>query len=166
MNVCQFTGRLTAAPRRKDTETTARCFFTIMVNKEGKRPDGTRYPAQAVDCVAWGKLCEHICKYKDKGHLVLVTTEFSTYEVSPIDMNNQPVANARKYQRPIFTVRNIEFMPVNNNGNNNGVQSYNNDSANNVAENIGEIPSYEPSDFPVDPASNNGALPFDFDSEK
>ena len=124
MNDCKFTGRFAAAPRRKDTDKTSRCFFTLMVNKEGKRPDGTRYPAQPVDFVAWGKLAEHICQYKDKGHLVLVTSEYSTYEIDAIDFNNQPINGARKVNKPIFTVTKIEFMPVNNTHGNNTNNNY------------------------------------------
>lgn len=156
MNKCTFTGRFTAAPRRQDTDKTARCFFTLMVNSQGKKPDGTKYPAQAVDFVAWGKTADLICQYKDKGHLVLVESEYSTYERDAIDMNNQPIPNARKVQRPIFTVRTIEFMPVNNGGNAGQVQG------NNSNINPADIPSYNAADFPMEPAPSNGDLPFDF----
>lgn len=172
MNKCTFTGRFTAAPRRQDTDKTSRCFFTLMVNKDGKKPDGTKYPAQAVDFVAWGKTAELICQYKDKGHLVLIDSEFSTYERDAIDMNNQPIANARKIQRPIFTVRTVEFMPVNNNGNSNGQAGYQNNNqgnnsqatnnqGNNSNVNASDIPTYNGADFPADPIGNSGEIPFD-----
>lgn len=167
MNDCKFTGRFTAAPRRKDTDKTSRCFFTLMVNKDGKRPDGTKYPAQAVDFVAWGKTAELICQYKDKGHLVLVTAEYSTYETDAIDMNNQPISNARKVNKPIFNIRTIEFMPVNNNGQNNNYNNgqnsnYNNGQAHNNSNiNPADFPSYNPEEFPTEPNPNDGGLPFD-----
>lgn len=160
MNDCKFTGRFTAAPRRVDTEKTSRCFFTLMVNKIGKRADGTKHPAQAVDFVAWGATADLICQYKDKGHLVLVTAEYSTYETNPIDMNNQPLANARKVNKPIFTVREVEFMPVNGTGQASNYNN-NNQSANNSNINPADIPTYNAEEFPVEPINNAGALPFD-----
>lgn len=158
MNKCTFTGRFTAAPRMQNTEKTHRCFFTLMVNSQGKKADGTKYPAQAVDFVAWGKTADLICQYKDKGHLVLVEAEYSTYERDAIDFNNQPIANARKVQKPIFTVRTIEFMPVNNS--NTSAQDNNTSNINPA-----DIPTYNNADYPVESAPVDGGLPFDFGGE-
>ena len=156
MNDCKFTGRFTAKPRRMDSNNISRCYFTLMVNKEGKRQDGTKYPAQPVDFVAWGKTADLICQYKDKGHLVLVTSEFSTYERDAVDMNNQVIPNARKIQRPIFTVRTIEFMPVSG-GANSGNQQYNN--SNEVNDNLNNEAMMDEFNFtnnnPVDVSQNN-----------
>lgn len=138
MNNCTFTGRFAAAPRRQDTQTNSRCFFTLMVAKEGKKADGTKYPAQAVDFVAWGKIADLICQYKEKGHLVLINAEFATYEKTVLDMNNQPILNARKIPRAIFTVKNIEFMPTTNNGATN--TSNTNNNASQFNDNKGELP--------------------------
>ena len=113
MNNCTFSGRFVAAPRRHDSDTTPRCYFTVMVNSNKRKTDGSKYPAQAVDFVAWGKIAETICQYKDKGHGVVVISEFSTYERDAVDFNNKPIQNARKVNKPIFTVKEIEFMPVN-----------------------------------------------------
>ena len=120
MNNCQFTGRFTAAPRRKDSDKSSRCFFTLMVNKEGKKADGTRYPAQPVDFIAWGRTADLICQYKSRGDMVVVTSEFYTYETDAVDMQNQPIPDARKINRAMFTVKHIEFMPSGNKSNNNG----------------------------------------------
>lgn len=155
MNDCKFTGRFTAAPRRKDTPTTSRCFFTLMVNKKGKKPDGTKFPAQAVDFVAWGKIADLICQYKDKGHLVLVSAEYSTYEVSAVDFNNQPLENARKHNKPIFTVNDIEFMPVSNG------QSPTNNEFNNQSD----VGNFGPTDFEDELTFSDGDLTFTDDTE-
>lgn len=165
MNKCIFTGRFTSAPRRQDTENHARCFFTIMVNSIAKRADGTKYPAQAVDFVAWGKTAELICQTKDKGHLVLIESDYSTYERDAIDFNNQPIPNARKYQRPIFTVRTIEFLSNpgdKSNTSNSQAPAQNNNNANSGI-NPNDIPSYNADDFNTSAPVADNSLPFDTD---
>lgn len=159
MNKCIFTGRFTAAPKMQNTEKSHRCFFTLMVNNHNKKADGTKYPAQAVDFVAWGKNADLICQFKDKGHLVLVEAEYSTYERDAIDFNNQPIANARKVQKPIFTVNRVEFMPVNTSNANNQNQETNS----NV--NPADIPTYNSADYQTTSAPADGGLPFNFDGE-
>lgn len=158
MNDCKFTGRFAKAPRRHDTDTTSRCYFTLMVNKEGKNAAGEKFPAQPVDFVAWGATADLICKYKDKGHLVLVTSEFSTYDAQPVDMDNKPIENARKYNRPIFKVNKIEFMPVNN-----GSSNYNNQQANNFnPEMEADFNALNSSNMSLEPSEGNiGDMPFE-----
>lgn len=160
MNDCKFTGRFVAAPRRKDTEKTSRCFFTLMVNKKGKKPDGTKYPAQAVDFVAWGKIADLICQYKDKGHLVLVSAEYATYEVNAVDFNNKVIEGARKYNKPMFTVLDIEFMPVNNGQGNVNTNNTHNQN-NNLNVNPADIPGFDSSDFPDDFSFTDSGISFD-----
>ena len=66
---------------------------------------------------------------------------------------------ARKVNKPIFNIRTIEFMPVNNNGQN---SNNNNGQANNNSNiNPADIPSYNAEEFPNEPLSNDGGLPFD-----
>lgn len=165
MNDCKFTGRFVAAPRRKDTDKTSRCFFTLMVNKKGKRPDGTKYPAQAVDFVAWGKIADLICQYKEKGHLVLVSAEYGTYEVNAVDFNNNVIEGARKHNKPMFTVLDIEFMPVNNGqaNVNTNTNTYNQNNASNI--NPSDIPSYDSNEFPDDFSFTDSGISFDNGSD-
>ena len=168
MNKCIFTGRFTSAPRRQDTENNKRCFFTIMVNSIAKKADGTKYPAQAVDFVAWGKTAELICQTKDKGHLVLIESDYSTYERDAVDFNNQPIPNARKYQRPIFTVRTIEFLSnpgdKSNTGNTASQAQNNNNTTANSGINPSDIPSYNAEEFGTSTPVDDNSLPFDIDS--
>lgn len=163
MNKCIFTGRFASAPRRQDTGNTQRCFFTIMVNSIAKRPDGTKYPAQAVDFVAWGKTAELICQTKDKGHFVLIESDYSTYEREPIGLDNQPISNARKYQRPIFTVRTIEFLSNPGGATNSNNNQTQNNTASNNGNNYNDMPSYNNEEFNTNSPVEDNALPFDND---
>lgn len=164
MNKCIFTGRFTAAPRRQDTGNHSRCFFTIMVNSIAKKADGTKYPAQAVDCVAWGKTADLICQTKDKGHLVLIEAEYSTYEREAIDFDNKPIPNARKYQRPIFTVRTIEFIsnPGGKTNSTGQTPQQNEDNSNNGFV-PNDMPTYNNDDFNMGSPVTDNSLPFDVD---
>lgn len=68
MNICAFTGRLTADPELKTTNTgTSVCSFTLAVKKPHVK-DGTDF----IDFVSWRKSAEYLCKYGHKGDVVEV----------------------------------------------------------------------------------------------
>ena len=71
MNKVFLTGRLTAKPELKYTQTNnAVASFTVAVNRQ-KKQDGTQ-ETDFVNCRVWNKQAENLCKYQDKGNLILV----------------------------------------------------------------------------------------------
>lgn len=72
MNVACIVGRLTADPELKVTQNGKNVTsFCVAVNRRG---DG----ADFIDCVAWEKRAEHICKYFSKGKEIAVSGEIQT----------------------------------------------------------------------------------------
>ena len=68
MNICAFTGRLTADPELKTTNTgTSVCSFTLAVKKPHVK-DATDF----IDFVSWRQSAEYLCKYGHKGDVVEV----------------------------------------------------------------------------------------------
>ena len=68
MNICAFTGRLTADPELKNTNTgTSVCSFTLAVKKPHVK-DATDF----IDFVSWRQSAEYLCKYGHKGDVVEV----------------------------------------------------------------------------------------------
>lgn len=69
MNDCNFTGRLTAVPELKTTNSgLSVCSFTLAV-KRPKVKDTTDF----LNFVAWRQNAEYLCKYGKKGNLVGVS---------------------------------------------------------------------------------------------
>ena len=67
MNKCILTGRLTAAPDLKTTNSGKSVTeFTIAVDRY---TDGEKQ-ADFIRCTAWNKQAENLCKYKQKGDLI------------------------------------------------------------------------------------------------
>ena len=65
-------GRLVAYPELKTTPNgKSVCTFTIASDEDMKRPDGTR-ATDFIDCVAWGQRAEFVCKFLEKGQMVIV----------------------------------------------------------------------------------------------
>lgn len=70
-------GRLTANPELKTTQNgKAVCSFSIAVD-DTPAPDGSKR-TNFIDCVAWGKRAEHICKYFSKGSRIFITGDLKT----------------------------------------------------------------------------------------
>jgi single-strand DNA-binding protein len=66
MNNCNFIGRLTKDPELKATKSgKSVTSFCIAVNRRVK--SGEQAQADYIDCVAWDKTAEIICKYFSKG---------------------------------------------------------------------------------------------------
>ena len=71
LNKVFLTGRLTAKPELKYTQSNnAVASFTVAVNRQ-KKQDGTQ-EADFINCRVWNKQAENLCKYQDKGNLILV----------------------------------------------------------------------------------------------
>ena len=71
LNKVFLTGRLTAKPELRYTQSNnAVASFTVAVNRQ-KKQDGTQ-EADFINCRVWNKQAENLCKYQDKGNLILV----------------------------------------------------------------------------------------------
>ena len=71
MNKVFLTGRLTAKPELRYTQSNnAVASFTVAVKRK-KKQDGTQ-EADFINCRVWNKQAENLCKYQDKGNLILV----------------------------------------------------------------------------------------------
>lgn len=80
MNKAILMGRMTADAELKRTpgsqknpDGTSVCAFTLAVNRRGKDAG-----ADFIDCVAWGKTAEFICKYFSKGQMMNVAGRIQT----------------------------------------------------------------------------------------
>lgn len=72
LNQCTFEGRLTRKPElRHTTSDYSLASFTLAVDRDRSERDNT-WVADFIDCVAWNKLAEKVCKY-DKGDLLIVS---------------------------------------------------------------------------------------------
>lgn len=70
MNKVFLTGRLTAKPELRYTQSNnAVVSFTVAVNRQ--KQDGTQ-ETDFINCRVWNKQAENLCKYQDKGNLILV----------------------------------------------------------------------------------------------
>lgn len=71
LNKVFLTGRLTAKPELRYTQSNnAVTSFAVAVNRQ-KKQDGTQ-EADFINCRVWNKQAENLCKYQDKGNLILV----------------------------------------------------------------------------------------------
>ena len=71
INKVIITGRLTAKPDLRYTQSNnAVTTFTVATNRL-KRQDG-KQEADFINCRVWNKQAENLCKYQDKGNLILV----------------------------------------------------------------------------------------------
>lgn len=77
-NKSMLGGRLTADPELKQTASgISACTFTIAVNRKYKAQDGKR-EADFINCQAWRKTAEFVCKYFKKGSSIFVTGAIQT----------------------------------------------------------------------------------------
>lgn len=82
LNIVALQGRLAADPEQRTTQNgTAVTSFSLAVQRNVKGSDG-EYGTDWIDCVAWGKTAEFICKYFQKGQLMAVngTLQTRSYE--------------------------------------------------------------------------------------
>ena len=77
MNNVSLIGRLTAAPELKHTQSgTAYSRFSVAVDRPTKQ--GEEKQTDFINCVAWSKQAEFICKYFGKGQRIGLTGSIRT----------------------------------------------------------------------------------------
>lgn len=75
MNIVCLTGRLTADPELKKTQSGKSVVsFTLAVDREFKSADGERQ-ADFINCVAWSQTAEFITKFFIKGKMIAIVGE-------------------------------------------------------------------------------------------
>lgn len=101
MNTIILSGRLTSKPELRSTKSLKSvCNFTIAVNRpytsNGKRE------TDFIECQVWNKTAENLCKYQDKGNLILVSGNIRT------DSYDDEKGNKR--YKTYVSVENIEYL--------------------------------------------------------
>ena len=91
MNLCAFTGRLTATPELKATPNGKNvCSFTLAVERRFKGSDGKPI-VDFVDFCAWEHNAVFISKWFDKGVKIAVTGELQTRTFTDKEGKNRKV---------------------------------------------------------------------------
>ena len=121
MNQINLIGRLTRKPELKYTSSNkAVCDFSIAVNRNYTNEDGKR-EADFINCQAWNKQAENLCKYQDKGNQIAVDGNLRVQSYDDKDGN-------KRYSTFVL-VNNIEYLESKKNDTNNvsNEKSKNND---------------------------------------
>lgn len=127
-----ITGRLTAKPELKYTQSNkAVATFTVATNRI-KRQDGTQ-EADFINCRVWNKQAENLCKYQDKGSLISIEGQLRVDSY----LDNQ---GAKKYITYVL-VNNIEYLQSKNK--NEQVESIEEDTHDSFADFGEQIPIEE-----------------------
>ena len=101
MNKACIIGRLTSKPELRYTNSNIEVTkFSVAVNRP-KKEDGTQ-EADFINCIAWRKTAEVICKYFDKGSQIGIEGKIQTGSYEDKDGN-------RRYTTDIL-VENITFL--------------------------------------------------------
>lgn len=88
MNNVSLVGRLTADPEVKHTQSgTAYTRFNVAVDRPVKQ--GEEKQADFINCVAWDKKAEFICKYFSKGQRIALTGGIRTGSYTDKDGNKR-----------------------------------------------------------------------------
>ena len=89
MNNVNLIGRLTADPELKRTQSgTAMVRFSIAVDRAYTK-QGEEKQADFINCVAWDKKAEFICKYFSKGQKIALTGSIRTGSYTDKDGNKR-----------------------------------------------------------------------------
>lgn len=89
LNVVVLQGRLTRDPELRQTTSGKNvCAFTIAVDRDFKGPDGKNM-ADFIDCVAWERRAEFICRYFGKGDMIAVDGRMQTRKYQDKNGNNR-----------------------------------------------------------------------------
>ena len=89
MNQVNLIGRLTADPEIKHTQSgTAMVRFSIAVDRNYTK-QGEEKQADFINCVAWDKKAEFICKYFSKGQKIALTGSIRTGSYTDKDGNKR-----------------------------------------------------------------------------
>ena len=130
MNSVSLIGRLTAAPELKHTQNgTAYSRFSIAVDRPAKQSEEKQ--TDFINCIAWGKQAEFICKYFGKGQRIGLTGSIRTGSYTAND-------GSKRYTTDIL-INTAEFCE-------------------NKAENANTA-SYQPASTTPNPAPNPAPMP-------
>lgn len=89
LNVVVLQGRLTRYPELRQTTSGKNvCAFTMAVDRDFKGPDGKNM-ADFIDCVAWERRAEFICRYFGKGDMIAVDGRLQTRKYQDKNGNNR-----------------------------------------------------------------------------
>lgn len=101
MNLCIFTGRLTATPELKTTPNgKSVCNFSLAVERKFKDSDGKPI-VDFLELVAWNAQAEFLCKWFDKGVKVAITSEVQTRTYTDSDGKSRKITE--------FIANTVEF---------------------------------------------------------
>lgn len=88
LNSCNFTGRFTADPELRTTQSDISVTgFSLAVQRNYKVND--EYPTDFLNFVAWRGTAEFICKHFRKGNLITVEGSLETRKYTDKDGNNR-----------------------------------------------------------------------------
>lgn len=103
MNKAIIMGRLTAAPKLRQTQSgIASCRFTVAVNRRFKNDKG-EYETDFINCQAWRQTAEFVAKYFSKGSMICIDGTLRTDSYK--DKNHSDVTH---YTTDVL-VENVEF---------------------------------------------------------
>ena len=89
LNVVALEGRLTRDPELRQTTTGKNVAnFNIACDRGFKTADG-KNQADFIDCIAWNKTAEFICRYFGKGDLIVVDGRLQTRRYQDKSGNNR-----------------------------------------------------------------------------
>ncbi len=95
MNQVILSGRLVKDPELVHTGDFVKCDFSLAVNSGKEKAD-------FINCIAWGKTAENLCKYEKKGSQILIRGNLVT--------NNYTDKNGTKRYETKVNADLIEFM--------------------------------------------------------
>lgn len=88
LNSCHFTGRFTADPELRTTQSGISVTgFSLAVQRNYKVDD--EYPTDFLNFVAWRGTAEFICKHFRKGNLIIVEGSLETRKYTDKEGNNR-----------------------------------------------------------------------------
>lgn len=71
LNYCVFVGRFVEKPKIIESDKYKKTAFTIAVDRDWSKKK-TEKKCDFINCVAWNKSAEFICKYFDKGMKIVI----------------------------------------------------------------------------------------------
>lgn len=113
LNAATIQGRLVADPELKKTGSGVAVTSFTLASDTGYKDSNGDAIVNFVDCVAWRKSAENICRYFGKGRLIIVEGEVTTrlYEDK----------NGKRCKSTEITVDKFHFCDSKKNGNENAV---------------------------------------------
>ena len=120
LNVVALEGRLTRDPELRQTTTGKNVAnFNIACDRGFKNADG-KSQADFIDCIAWNKTAEFICRYFGKGDLIVVDGRLQTRKYQDKSGNNRTAVEvsvnnahfARKKETAAPSSPDADFEPL------------------------------------------------------